>query len=192
MGPIDDRALLEAYGLAPDADVDETRRALLRRAWQGGALLLAGAGAWTTVEALRPIPDPTAGAVLDVGAADAFAEGSATFVRAARAWVVRAHGELLALAQRCPHLGCRVPYCEATRRFECPCHGSMYDLGGEYLAGPAPRGMDRHPVQVVDGRALVDTRTLVEGPPIGAARHRDLVRPGPACGAPAEGTGGHA
>lgn len=186
----DERAILETYGLAADPAVDESRRAMLRAAWKGGAGLLAVAAGWTSIDALRPLADASAGGRLDVGAAEAFAEGSATYLREARSWLVRAKGELLALAQRCPHLGCRVPFCEATRRFECPCHGSMYDLGGEYLAGPAPRGMDRHPVAVEDGRVLVDTRTVVQGPPIGEARFRDLVREGvPSCGAPA---GGHA
>jgi Rieske Fe-S protein len=108
---------------------------VLLRAWRTGAVLLLGAGGWTTVEALRPLADASGGGVLDAGADGDVAEGTATFVRGARCWLVRARGELFALAQRCPHLGCRVPYCESTRRFECPCHGSMYDLGGGYLAG---------------------------------------------------------
>ena len=183
----DERAVLEAYGLAADPAVDEARRALLRAAWAGGASLLAVAAGWTTVEALRPPPDAAGGGSIDAGAAAALADGSATYVREARAWLVHVRGEFLALAQRCPHLGCRVPYCEATRRFECPCHGSLYDLGGEYLAGPAPRGMDRHPVAVVDGRVVIDTRTLEPGPPHGVARFRDLVRDAPPC----DGASGH-
>ena len=41
-----------------------------------------------------------------------------------------------ALSQRCPHLGCRVPFCESSGRFECPCHGSIFDLGGRVHQGP--------------------------------------------------------
>ncbi len=50
-----------------------------------------------------------------------------------------------ALSQKCTHLGCRVPFCESSGQFECPCHGSMFNRAGEYRAGPAPRGMDQLP-----------------------------------------------
>ena len=49
----------------------------------------------------------------------------------------------VALYQRCVHLGCRVPFCQTSQWFECPCHGSKYNRVGEKKAGPAPRGLDR-------------------------------------------------
>ena len=55
---------------------------------------------------------------------------------------------LVALYQKCPHLGCRVPQCITSQWFECPCHGSQYNQVGEKKAGPAPRGMDRFPLTV--------------------------------------------
>jgi len=76
------------------------------------------------------------------------------------------HG-VAALYQRCPHLGCRVPFCTSAQWFECPCHQSQYNRVGEKKGGPAPRGMDRFAVEVVDGRVVVDTGTVVIGPPIG-------------------------
>lgn len=76
-------------------------------------------------------------------------------------------GGLMALYQRCVHLGCRVPFCETSQWFECPCHGSKYNRVGEYRAGPAPRGLDRFPI-VVDGEIVtVDTGIIVTGPPRG-------------------------
>jgi cytochrome b6-f complex iron-sulfur subunit len=50
---------------------------------------------------------------------------------------------IVALYQKCPHLGCRVPNCVSSQWFECPCHGSQYNQVGEKRGGPAPRGMDR-------------------------------------------------
>ena len=50
---------------------------------------------------------------------------------------------IVALYQRCVHLGCRVPWCQTSQWFECPCHGSKYNRVGEKKAGPAPRGLDR-------------------------------------------------
>ncbi|NND02987.1 MAG: Rieske 2Fe-2S domain-containing protein [Acidimicrobiia bacterium] len=62
---------------------------------------------------------------------------------------------LMALWQRCVHLGCRVPSCVSSQGFECPCHGSKYNLHGEYEAGPAPRNMDRFAVELNDAGELV-------------------------------------
>ena len=45
----------------------------------------------------------------------------------------------VALYQKCVHLGCRVPWCQSSQWFECPCHGSKYNKVGEKVGGPAPR-----------------------------------------------------
>ena len=75
----------------------------------------------------------------------------------------------VALYQKCVHLGCRVPWCESSQWFECPCHGSKYNRVGEKKGGPAPRGLDRFVLQVSGGQITVDTSqtSLVQGPPIG-------------------------
>ena len=74
---------------------------------------------------------------------------------------------VVALYQKCPHLGCRVPWCLTSQWFECPCHGSQYNRVGEKKAGPAPRGMDQFPISVEGGMITVDTGLIVDGPPIG-------------------------
>ncbi len=75
---------------------------------------------------------------------------------------------IVALYQKCPHLGCRVPSCATSQWFECPCHGSQYNQVGEKKAGPAPRGMDRFPITVGgNGDVTVNTGTIVPGPAIG-------------------------
>ena len=74
---------------------------------------------------------------------------------------------IVALYQKCPHLGCRVPNCVSSQWFECPCHGSQFNQIGEKRGGPAPRGMDRFAVAVDGGVLVVDTGTIVQGPPIG-------------------------
>jgi cytochrome b6-f complex iron-sulfur subunit len=73
----------------------------------------------------------------------------------------------VALYQKCVHLGCRVPWCESSQWFECPCHGSKYNRVGEKQGGPAPRGLDRFPLEVSGGNIIVDTGNLQIGPPIG-------------------------
>jgi cytochrome b6-f complex iron-sulfur subunit len=74
---------------------------------------------------------------------------------------------VVALYQKCVHLGCRVPWCSTSQWFECPCHGSQYNRVGEKKAGPAPRGLDRFPVSVQGGSVVVDTGLLIIGPPVG-------------------------
>ena len=74
---------------------------------------------------------------------------------------------IVALYQKCPHLGCRVPSCATSQWFECPCHGSQYNLAGEKKGGPAPRGMDRFATSVTGGVLTVDTGQIFQGPAIG-------------------------
>src|SRR4051794_35994356 len=74
---------------------------------------------------------------------------------------------VVALYQRCVHLGCRVPWCLTSQWFECPCHGSQYNRVGEKKGGPAPRGLDRFVVSVDGGIVTVDTKQVIQGPPIG-------------------------
>ncbi len=74
-------------------------------------------------------------------------------------------GGVMAIWQKCVHLGCRVPWCSTSQGFECPCHGSKYNSIGEYNAGPAPRNLDRFVVEVTDGGELIiKTGTVVETP----------------------------
>ncbi len=90
-------------------------------------------------------------------------------------------GGIVALYQKCPHLGCRVPNCDTSQWFECPCHGSKYNQVGEKRGGPAPRGMDRFAVEVgADGSLTVDTGTIIQGPPIGTNTTGQEAE-GPAC-----------
>jgi cytochrome b6-f complex iron-sulfur subunit len=75
---------------------------------------------------------------------------------------------LMALYQRCVHLGCRVPFCQQSQWFECPCHGSKYNRAGEYQLGPAPTGLQRFKITVAAGNLMVDTSdTTTAGPPRG-------------------------
>ncbi|MEO8251170.1 MAG: Rieske 2Fe-2S domain-containing protein [Chloroflexota bacterium] len=77
---------------------------------------------------------------------------------------------VLALYRKCPHLGCNIPpLCQKSLWFECLCHGSKYTIIGEKRAGPAPRGMDRFTVTVTDGTYVIDTGSIITGPPIGTA-----------------------
>jgi cytochrome b6-f complex iron-sulfur subunit len=74
---------------------------------------------------------------------------------------------VVALYQKCVHLGCRVPECKTSQWFECPCHGSQYNRVGEKKGGPAPRGLDRFATEVSNNALTVDTGVIIQGPPVG-------------------------
>jgi cytochrome b6-f complex iron-sulfur subunit len=74
---------------------------------------------------------------------------------------------IMPLYQKCVHLGCRVPFCQQSQWFECPCHGSKYNDAGEYQLGPAPRGLDRFTVTMEGDQVIVDTSGVILGPPRG-------------------------
>jgi cytochrome b6-f complex iron-sulfur subunit len=157
-----------------------TRRNLLRTGWKAGSAMLAAIAGWTSWELLRPLAASSAGGKIKLGNAADFAPGTATFVREGRLWVANAGGELFAISQKCPHLGCRVPFCESSGRFECPCHGSVFDIAGEWIKGPSPRGMDRFPLSVEGDVLTVDTSKHIAGPDHGASKHLTPAK-GPAC-----------
>lgn len=50
--------------------------------------------------------------------------------------LIRENGKVSALEARCTHLGCRIGGLR-DGVLECPCHGSLYDLKGRVLKGPA-------------------------------------------------------
>jgi ubiquinol-cytochrome c reductase iron-sulfur subunit len=61
--------------------------------------------------------------------------------------------EWLILVGVCTHLGC-VPNIKDDGWF-CPCHGSVYDLSGRVLKGPAPRNLEVPPYQFVTENKIV-------------------------------------
>jgi cytochrome b6-f complex iron-sulfur subunit len=87
-------------------------------------------------------------------------------------------GGLLALWQKCPHLGCTVPWRPTFSWpdpttgqlklgwFRCPCHGSTYTDAGVRVFGPAPRSMDTMAISVAgNGDLTVDTGKRINGSP---------------------------
>lgn len=58
----------------------------------------------------------------------------------------------------CTHKACQVGYKQEMDKpayFECPCHGSKYDLTGAVLNGPAKRPLGAYQTVVKEGELLV-------------------------------------
>jgi Rieske Fe-S protein len=141
------------------------RRKFLETGWRFGAALLAIAAGWTSWELLRPLKASGASGPLKLGTPGQFQPNTATYNMTGRLYVVNTGKNLLALSQKCPHLGCRVPFNDKTTRFECPCHGSVFTLAGDRVAGPTPRGMDQYQLSVdpKTGDLMVDLTKKIEG-----------------------------
>jgi menaquinol-cytochrome c reductase iron-sulfur subunit len=108
---------------------------------------------------------------------DQFAEG-ATFLEDKRLFIFREQRSFYAISAVCTHLGCTVKLVnlnqpqrvtaagraiEEPREFHCPCHGSKYYGDGTNYAGPAPRPLAWHPLEVSpdDGQLVVDLGATV-------------------------------
>jgi cytochrome b6-f complex iron-sulfur subunit len=166
-----------------------SRRDFFRRSLISSLLVFAAQFGGGTIAFLWPNLKGGFGSVIPIGKLDDIkAEiqdtGGAVYAGSARTWIVPYHGRatadadyvkdgvavqgIMALYQRCVHLGCRVPFCNTSKWFECPCHGSKYNEAGEYQLGPAPKGLDRFRMEIAsDGTVTVDTSQIVLGPPRG-------------------------
>ncbi|MFJ8106080.1 FAD-dependent oxidoreductase [Streptomyces sp. NPDC096132] len=80
------------------------------------------------------LPAPSGPSVDDI----APGEGAVVRVSGERCAVHRDEdGKLHVLSARCTHLGCLVAFNRAERAWECPCHGSRFDVHGGVVQGPA-------------------------------------------------------
>ncbi len=93
-------------------------------------------------------------------------------------WLVNTAEGPRALYMVCTHLGCLYKWVEANRRFECPCHGSKFTREGEYIEGPAPRGLDQFVVELQDNGVAVGATEDKDGqvqPPALTAGELEIV-----------------
>jgi cytochrome b6-f complex iron-sulfur subunit len=144
----------------PDDPAPEPeRRSFLRLAWLGIAAAALAESAWVVTSFLKPRPKApkSAGSLVVAGPSETFVPGSVTAFPAGKFYLVRLNdGGFLAIHRQCTHLGCSVPWDEASAKFVCPCHASAFDLRGDVLAAPAPRPLDLFAVRIENGIVKVD------------------------------------
>ncbi len=143
-----------------------TRRGVLRWAGWGTIMLLLGQSSVGFLSFFWPKKVGAFGGQINAGNVADFQVGDVKVVQEAKCYVSRVPEGLLALWWKCPHLGCTVPWkpddptmdqLAGKGRFNCPCHGSIYDRYGLIVAGPAPRPMDTFPLEIRDGKVFVNT-----------------------------------
>jgi cytochrome b6-f complex iron-sulfur subunit len=79
--------------------------------------------------------DPAPQSEFDIGPSAMYPKNSRTILSDIPAVVIHADEGIRAISLTCTHLGCTIE--ERSFGFECPCHGSQYDLDGKVLKGPA-------------------------------------------------------
>jgi Rieske Fe-S protein len=125
----------------------------------GGTGGASGGAGGTIVDATAPLPAGhfTAGNVSTLSPGAVVAMPGANFV------IVRDANGIYAVSRVCTHQGCTVnvaPAAAAT--FNCPCHGSQFDVNGNVLRGPANRPLPHYAVVVdASGNIVVDATTQV-------------------------------
>jgi cytochrome b6-f complex iron-sulfur subunit len=114
------------------------------------------------VKYLSPPKTEGFGGVFTLGSVDEFPPDSVTYIRQGRCYIVHNGDGLLALYQRCTHLGCLVPWQEDEQHFVCPCHAGRYSPEGEVISGPPPKPLSLFKLEVKDGNLAVDTSQAIE------------------------------
>jgi len=119
----------------PLARVFDSKRAALKQAAPG--LLKAGAGFAKNFLTGRVLPSNSKG--LEHVAAGT---GDVVSIDGHKAAAFRdENGSVRAVSPICTHRGCQVQFNNAERTWDCPCHGSRYDVEGKVIHGPAVRDL---------------------------------------------------
>jgi nitrite reductase/ring-hydroxylating ferredoxin subunit len=102
-------------------------------------------------------------------------EPTAAFDAKFKAWaagITADDMDLIAIWNRCAHLGCPVAYSPGSAGYVCPCHGGNYDSRGLVTGGPPPRPLDRVDIKVVDTSKTFTADQIAKGEdrvPLGVA-----------------------
>lgn len=145
----------------------------------GGLAVTAVTGVVVLVLTLGGSPAGQPRGWANVGSVDGFPIGTVEHFSDLGFFLVGTDEGYLALIDKSTHLGNTVAYCESSGWFFEPAHGEKWDGSGVYRLGPAPRGLDRHPVRVRTGEVEVLIDEVILGPPRGTPGER---RPrGPFC-----------
>ncbi len=158
---------------APESGV--TRRQFLGRAWWAAIVILALEAVGGLVASMWPsLKEGSFGTKVKIASVEealAMPVGTVMSFTEQRFYLSRVEDGFLALYRKCTHVGCVVPWVgddpsedglASTGRFNCPCHGAIFDRYGVVHAGPAPRPLDIFPITIEGDELVVDTGDIIE------------------------------
>lgn len=64
-------------------------------------------------------------------------------------------GVLHALSPACTHMGCDVAWNSAELSWDCPCHGSRFNIHGQVIQGPAIKDLEKKAIEAERGPKLM-------------------------------------
>jgi cytochrome b6-f complex iron-sulfur subunit len=83
------------------------------------------------------------------------------FKKTQRVWILRNKQGVYSMIGVCTHLGCTPNWFPGESVFKCPCHGSIYNVEGEVIGGPAPEPLYRPKIRIApDGSMIITTGLL--------------------------------
>jgi cytochrome b6-f complex iron-sulfur subunit len=128
-------------GAAPKA-IDAAGQQMPRRkflAWLSGVGLVGStvAAMFSTYFFMKPRATYGQPNRFRIGRPEDFPSGARVAIDTKRVCIVRDGGKIAAISTTCTHLGCIVAPSETG--FQCPCHGSQFDVDGNVTGGPAPK-----------------------------------------------------
>lgn len=104
--------------------------------------------------------------VFKIGRPDEFGMGvDVRFMKESQIWVARNERGIYVMIGICRHLGCTPNWLQDVQRFRCPCHGSIYDIYGNVLGGPAPRTLWRAAIAIDPEDKQIIVNTLLRQDP---------------------------
>lgn len=96
-----------------------------------------------------------------IGIPENFPVGVVKKLEDQRVYIFSENDGLHAISSVCTHLGCIVAITDSG--FQCPCHGSKFNLEGKVIAGPAPRNLPWWKIsRSLDGTLIVDAAKEVK------------------------------
>ena len=108
-------------------------------------------------------PNPAPKTEFDLGPVENYPLGSRTVLPDVPAILIHTESGFSALSLTCTHLGCTVEL--HNNGFECPCHGSKYDLHGNVLNSPAKKPLSTFQIEVTpNGNLTLHTTSSAEVP----------------------------
>ncbi|MBP8241869.1 MAG: ubiquinol-cytochrome c reductase iron-sulfur subunit, partial [Thermoflexales bacterium] len=142
-----------AVAAAPAAPKSVSRREFLNYVWGASmALFLAQFGGISFLFAMPRFREGEVGGRFSQSVADFGydANGLPNANNVGKFWMVKVGDTINAIYKVCTHLGCLYGWNSTGKIFACPCHGSQFEVDGKWIAGPAPRNLDRFKMQILD------------------------------------------
>lgn len=167
----------------PEESVSEEKKTINRReflnfAWLASlGFLTVSLGGVTYLFAMPRFKEGEFGGVVPVGPASELPTTDAPPENFAKVkfWLTNTDAGVLALYKVCTHLGCLYNWNSQENKFICPCHGSQFDKNGNYIAGPAPRSLDRFAIQAVDPTTGEVVAEAANGDPLPVPDNPDVL-----------------